>query len=247
MNEFLDIFANPKSLFSAQKDDSNWWKPALVAVLIAVLSGLIVTSQVDQAAIAQAAVDAQIQTMKDAGVPEESIAAMEDAAEQSAQLVADANPLLLYGGEAAATVLAFLFLLVVLAFYYWIVGKIVGTEDIFFSDWLALVSWGKLPATVVGGVVIAIVALLMSTNTDPNAFNIFAIAAYIDLPGSVGNLANPISAITAGIVWSLDVLVIWSVVLMTIGFREFTGKSTGVSAAVVLGPYVVFYGLFMLL
>jgi len=45
----------------------------------------------------------------------------------------------------------------------------------------------------------------------------------------------------------LDLMVIWSIVILTIGFNSWTDKSMGVSAAVVAVPYVVIYALLMLL
>ena len=241
MNDLLGIFTNPQEVFSAQKEDATWLKPAGITLIIAILAALVTLTQIDQTAAVNAVIEAQYDQMLESGVPEEQVEALRQqsqASEQMAMDMATGSPVMTFGLGILGVVFIFAIVLLIHSLYYLVVGKIINAEQDF-SDWLAMCSWARLPAGVAGGIILALAALLISNNTDPNAFNVLSLAYYLDVPNKshmfVGNL-----------IWTLDILIIWSIALLTIGFKEFSGKDTVTSLIIAAAPYVVTYGILMI-
>lgn len=236
MNALIAIFTDPRAVFNEQSEDPRWLSPALVILAFTIISVIAVTLLVDVEEVARAQLEQTIETLERQGSPQEVLDQVRASTEQ--QLSIAANPFVQLGSSVLGAVVVFFLAVLVHALYFMIVGKIMSTGHDF-SDWFALSVWGRMP-WVIGAVVTVIAALVMSEQTDLSAYNLLAFSTWLSVP-------NENHVIFGQFVKGLDLLVIWSIVIMTVGFNSWTEKSMGVSAAVVAIPYVVIYALLMLL
>ena len=236
MNALIAIFTNPRAVFDEQREDPRWVAPALVILAFMVLSAVAVTFLVDMGEVARAQVEQTIEMLESQGTPQETIDQVRAQSEQ--QIAITANPMIAAGMAVLGAVLIFFVLALVQALYFMIVGKVMKTDHDF-SDWFALSVWGRMP-WVIAAIVTTIAAFVMSAQADVSAYNLLAFSTWINLP-------NENHVIFGQFVKSLDLMVIWSIVILTIGFNSWTDKSMGVSLAVVAVPYVIIYGLLILL
>lgn len=232
MNDLIQIFTNPRGVFQRQEEDeASWLLPALVILVFSIASAIAVSQATDLEAATTEALEQQFKMMEEQGTPPEVIE--QTRAQMESAVGAVQSPIAVFGFAALGVVLVFSVVVLIHALYFLIVGKIMRV-DLSFVDWLALSCWGRMPM-VIGAIVLIIATLTMSTQTDPNNFNLLAFANWVSLP-------NMDHMFLGDSVRSLDVFVIWSIVIMTIGFQQWTEKSLGVSAAVVAVPYVLIYG-----
>ena len=223
MNHLLAIFTNPKSVFEAQRDESSWLVPALAILVFSIASSIVVAMTIDPSV----AIEQTVEMLEQQGAPQAQI----DAVRESSQMAA--NPVMTIGSAALGGVIVFFVMTLLHAIYFWIVGKILS-EDQDFSDWYALSVWGRMP-WVITAIVTIVAVIAMDSQVDPTAYNLLAIATWIDIPGET-------SMFVGTLVKSLSLTTIWTIVILTIGFSSWTDRSMGVSAAIVAVPYVLIYG-----
>ena len=222
MKNLLKIFTNPVQLFEQEKEDAGWVLPAMTALVVSLVAVVLVTLSVDL-------VGAQIEQLKAAGLPEEQI--------DKAQ-IPEIGELTLVGGAVAGAAIGFFAIILALALYFYIVGRILNTE-MGFVDWLAMVSWGQMP-TVIASVLMIIAVLGMGSQFDPSAYNLLALSNYIPLP----NVAHPI---LGAVVKGLDLITFYTIAIFTIGFKVWTDCGYGKAVAIAAAPHVVFYAIAMAL
>ena len=236
MNALIAIFTNPRAVFDEQRDDPKWLVPALVILVLTILSSVAVLALVDLDELAKVQLEQTIEMLEQQGTPQATIDQVRATSEQ--QMSITANPIVAMGSAILGAVLIFFVLSLVHALYFMIVGKIMSTGHDF-SDWFALSVWGRMPWAI-AAIVTVIAVLVMSPQTDMTAYNLLALSTWMNLP-------NENHMFLGQLVKSLDLMVIWSIVIMTVGFDSWTEKGMGVSLAVVAVPYVIIYGLLMAL
>lgn len=236
MNALIAIFTNPRTVFDQQREDPKWVVPALVILAFTIMSGVVVTMLVDVEEIARVQLEQTIETMERQGSPQEVIDQMRVATEQ--QVAISGNPIVALGSAILGAIVIFFILALIHALYFMVVGKIMKTGHDF-SDWFALSVWGRMP-WVIAAIVTVVAALVMSPQTDLSAYNLLALSSWMNIP-------NESHMIFGQLVKTLDLMVIWSIVIMTVGFDSWTERGMGVSAAVVAVPYVIVYGVLMVL
>lgn len=237
MNSLIGIFTSPKEVFEKQKEDSNWWLPLIVILVFAILANSVATSSLDQEVLTEA----QFQAMAESGLPQEQIdAARKVYSDMEGPPGSNQMMLMTQAGAVLGVVLLTLFAVLFHAIYFKICSAITKL-DMSFGDCLALVNWGRMPWVVLS-IVTVLAALLMAGTADPNDFKVTSLAYYMDLPNKVPSGLVPTMS---QIVWTLDIFVIWSIALYTIGFQVWSGKSIGVSATIAALPYVVIYAIVM--
>ena len=234
MNALIEIFTNPKAVFDAQREDSAWLVPALVIIAFSILTAIAMSMMVDQEALVRAQIEAQIEQMEQSGMPQAQIDQVRMQMEQSTQIAA--NPIVTVGGAILSVIIIFFIVVLLHAVYYLIVGKIIKAEYDF-GEWLAFSVWGRMPM-VIGSIVVLAAVLFMAEQTDPNAYNLLAFSTWMAVP-------NENNMFVGNFVKTFDLIVIWSIAIMTIGFNNWTEKSIPVSLAIVAAPYVVIYGAMM--
>ena len=226
MQDLIAIFTSPGSVFRSQKEDSSWWMPAVIVVILSAISVVAVLSSVDT----QVMVEAQLNALAEQGVPQAQIDGMRQQFDQGGEMMQITQ----IGGGIFGAVVFYFVLLLLHSLYYLIVGKIVGS-DMGFSDWIALFAWAKMPLAVLA-IFTILVSLFMSGSASPNDLYLLSLAYWLPMPNETGGFGSDF-------VWSLDLIVFWCIALFAIGFKEWTDKSMGVSLAIAALPYIVFYGL----
>ena len=163
---------------------------------------------------------------------------MHDALAASEQKIyLGANPVIAVGITVLNAIVFFSVLALSHAFYFMIVGRFMKT-NLSFSYWFALSVWGRMP-WVIASIVTLVATLVMNPQIDMSAYNLLALSAWMELP-------NESHIMLGSFVKTLDLMVIWSIVILTIGFSSWTERSMSVSLAVVAVPYFVVYALLML-
>jgi len=122
--------------------------------------------------------------------------------------------------------------LVVMTTYLWVIGRDVRGTRPKLRQWAALVSWASVPTFLVTLATALLVYLrngtVLPTDIDPTSFNSLFIGA-----GPTSEWA----------LWatSFSVVHLWTLGIVTLGFRQWTGRSWSTSAAVVCAPVVIGY------
>ena len=137
--------------------------------------------------------------------------------------------------DVVLTFFGFALLLVIEATYFRIVGAIIGL-DLKIDQWFALVAFSRIP----GDVCVLLITILLTL--------VFLISS--ELMGlESATLLRLIHGNTSSFP-SVDYFLeywyfagIWVIALQTIGFRDWSGRSTSVSLAIVVAPSVLFYGI----
>ncbi len=237
MKDLIQIFINPRATFETQKEDSAWLKPALIILATTIVSAIVIPFTMDLGGAIQIQIDQTVEMMKNQGMPQETV---DNVAEQMRKQLEDtqASPTMAVLSGIVTAILVFFVLSLLHALYFFIVGKILKT-DIDYSDWLALAVWGRMPWAI-GAVITILAALVMSPQVDPQAYNLLAFSNFISLP-------NIDRIFLGSLIKTLDLFVIWSIVIMTIGFACWTERSMGVSVTIVAIPYVIVYGALILI
>ncbi|MYD44499.1 MAG: hypothetical protein F4W90_11495 [Gammaproteobacteria bacterium] len=230
MNDLIKIFTNPASVFAGQSEDSSWLMPALAIILFGMLSAIVVATRMDMGGAMDAGLEQSIEMLESRGATQEEIDSARAQMEAAGAIAT--NPLVQIGGQVIAVPIMFFLIVLVHALYFKIVGKMVGA-DLDYSDWLALSVWGRMP-WVVGSIVILLAALLMDAKADPSGYNLLAFSTYISLPNADGMFVGQL-------VKTADLLMLWSIAIMTIGYSVWTEKSMATSLAIVAVPYVLIY------
>jgi hypothetical protein len=124
------------------------------------------------------------------------------------------------------------------ALYFFFVSKVSGYEEQSFASWFSFVCWTAFPSVL--GVVASCVMYLfsskqvMSTTLDVTSLN--TLLFHVPMGGAWFALLS-----------SLHLTTIWSLWLMVVGFSLWTKQTAGKSTVIVLAPYVVIYGLWILI
>jgi hypothetical protein len=127
------------------------------------------------------------------------------------------TPTFLMWSTGLTTVLGTPVVFAVSALYYFLAGKVMGAP-IGFGKWFGFAAWVNVPRLL----------------TVPlSALQILNYLVF-HLPPS-----NP----WAGLLYSIDLPAIWTMVLSVIGLKVWTGRSTGACATAALIPWVIVYGL----
>ncbi|MEM7217306.1 MAG: YIP1 family protein [Pseudomonadota bacterium] len=127
----------------------------------------------------------------------------------------------------------FIVILLVHATYYSLVSMARG-HQIRFRQWFAFVSWSYLPsllALLAGAIALAIAP---GFELSLNDLNPLSIANLLNVDGLSGN---------ARVLQQIDVTQLWTLCLLALGYRAWTGARWAVSLLVALVPFIVAYSL----
>ena len=118
------------------------------------------------------------------------------------------------------------------AVYFRIVSALLKI-DFTLKDWFALSIWSRVPGIVLNVVVVILGVITLGQQPDSEEFALLAVKRWVDLPElQSGNFGIDFK--------NLDVALAWTIVLQTIGFRMWSGKSPAVSFAIVAAPTLFF-------
>ena len=139
----------------------------------------------------------------------------------------------LMGSAVVGTLVAIPLILAISAVYYLLAAKVIGNE-LGFGKWFAFVTWTSVPTLLM--LPAMAVQLLMHGDGQlaPDALT----------PLSLNQLFFhlPMEHRWAGLLNALNLLTLWATVVAVIGYRRWTGKSTGTSVFIVLLPQLLVFG-----
>lgn len=154
------------------------------------------------------------------------------------QSIANLKPGALSTLSSLLVIVVLLAVTVLTSGYLVVVSAIKGFDEFRFKHWFSLSLWVSVPS------LLSILAMVLNFflgpqgRTAPEQLN----------PLSFGNLlaVSPVNPF-AGVLNSLDLVSLWTWVLLALGFRQWTGSSWLQSALVVLAPVFAIYGVWALL
>lgn len=224
-NTFINILTAPKPTLIALKQQPNFLFPLIATVFMSALAIGFYFTQVDFAWM----IDHMVETQS-AGKSADEIEAIRKNMSFMSPTVMGVSSVI---GALVVTPIVYL----VFALYYFLVNKVLDSETINFKSWLSLVCWTATPI-VFTSLASFINVLIMSDgqlaldSINPISFNSLLIHLSPADP-----LFGPLS--------SWDPMTVWSIVLSVLGYSLWTQKSLVKSAAVVLAPTVLIYGIWI--
>lgn len=215
MNNFIDIIAAPNQVFERLKQKPSWFIPWLVIALLAVTVQLGFYNLIDPGYL----LDQLVEQRMDSGIPESELRnAMQGITENTTPLIVSSS---------VAVFVGLLLIYAISAVYLFLVSKFSDTS-ITYRQWLSMVSWCNVPAIFT--VLAAWLAILSSGRLiEIEAMN----------PLNLNYLLFQSEGDFAGMLSAINLVTIWSVLLMIMGHRIFTASTYLKSATVVLTPYVL--------
>lgn len=122
---------------------------------------------------------------------------------------------------------------------YLVIVSNINNDGFQFKQWFSFVAWCSVPMLV--ALLAQFVTILSSSNGQlvPEALNPLSLNALffnLDAFAGVGKLLA-----------SIDLTMFWSIALLTIGYSQWTGKNIASSLAIVITPYVLYFGGWFLL
>lgn len=217
----LDIFASPRGAFAALAV-----RPVVLWTLLAIAVGnalvvFLYYLEVDFVWFLEATIEATGQQPP----PELSRAG----ARMEAMRVVTG---VMAGIGAAVTVLVIMLLV---AGYFRLVSSITG-DGIPYKRWLALASWSSVPTLLDVLASVVNLALADFSHRWPTEISVLSFGSLLGVdPAATGFLEN--------LTRQTSIMSLWSLVLMVVGYKTWTGKSTATSTAIVAGPLLVIVGL----
>ncbi|MEM6999239.1 MAG: YIP1 family protein [Pseudomonadota bacterium] len=221
LNTFVDIFVGPVAAYQRLRERARFWIAFALIVLGSVALNYAYFALVDpeflvEEFIAQAGPDLS---------NEEERGIREFASNRGAGGLLPAL-------GSGASIIVFMLLH---AGYYSLISMFSG-HGIRYGQWLGLVCWSSLPVLLV--IIAGFVALMIAPGYELplNKLN----------PLSIANLLNMEITRESGaarVFSQLDISQIWTVVLLTIGYRVWTASGLAKSVAVAIGPYLLIYGI----
>jgi hypothetical protein len=210
-----NVILAPSPTFARLKDKPRPFIPLLVLILLTLAVSCWYVSSLDFAWFREHMMAAQ-------GMKPEARAAMEHF-----------TPKMMMWMSGAGAVLGMPFICAVVALYYLLASKAMGT-GIGYGKWFGFAVWTSIPRLLT--VPLSVLQILTSGGRlAPEDMNMVSLNyLLLHLPAS-----NP----WFGLATNLDLTSVWSIALAVIGLKAWTGRSTGTCVAVAVLPYVLIYGI----
>jgi hypothetical protein len=212
-----NVILEPTPTFARIKERTHGWLPLLLTIVSSLVVMLWWVNSTDFVWLREHVM------MGQADAKPEIRAAMEHSL----------TPTFLMWSTGLATVLGTPVLFAAAALYYFLAGKVMGAS-IGFGKWFGFAAWVSVPRLLV----LPLSALQILTSHGRVAMEDLSM---VSLNYLVFHL--PPSSPWAGLLYSIDLPAIWTVVLSVIGLRVWTGCSTGACVTAALVPWVIVYGL----
>ena len=213
----LQIFTEPGQAMERVRERSMVWLPLLLLVLGTAVIQAWYYQVVDFAWLQDLLLSADTD--------------MDPAQREAARGFMSKNVMM--GMAVVGTLIMIPVILAISAVYYLLAAKVIGSE-LGFGKWFAFVTWTAVPTLLM--LPAMAVQLLMHGDGQlaPDALN----------PLSLNQLFFhlPMGDRWAGLLGALNILTIWSVIVAVIGYKRWTGKSTGTSTFIVLLPQLIVFG-----
>ena len=212
----LDTFIAPSKTFTDLRRSASWWAPFLIMAMVSLTFHYVV----DQKVGFQKVVENQLR------IQPKQAARVDRLPADQRDRVMQKQVSFWRGFSYASPVIALLVLLLVSAIYFASL-KFVGGDDIQFKTMYALIAYAWLPSIVTG--LLAMISL--AAGADPDSFFIQNPAAT-----NLGALMDPTSSpVLYALLSSVDMITIWTLILVAIGISCISKVKRGTAMAVVFG------------
>lgn len=155
---------------------------------------------------------------------------VDESSRQAAEMVITRPALLTM--SITGSLLAIPALLAMLAAYFLLAGRLLG-QGRSYRQWFGFVAWGTAPTLLLIPVMALQILLARSNQLAPEALNPLSLNALLFHVGS----ASP----WHGLLNSLNLTSLWSVALLAIGLRHWTGQGWPASIVAALLPFTLVY------
>lgn len=225
IGNITNLLSAPNTAFSYLKE-----KPSVLFALLFILFTSILTmvfyfSQVDFPWLLDSMINQQTQ-----GKSADEIAAIR-------QGMSHLTPMIMGMGTVASVLIIIPVFMTFIATYLLLVNKIADETSLSFKHWFSLVCWSSIPMVFTSlasfvNILLATDGQLSLVELNPISFN----NLFIHLE-QTDRLFGPIS--------NWDFMTVWSTVLLVIGYQQWMQKGLVKSAAIVLAPTVIVYGVWI--
>jgi len=216
----IDIITDPtKALIAADKEPKRLWVPLILAMVIPIILSVYYFSTVDidwMFTQLQTAMIAQGQEF-----PDETRAFF--------------SPGILMGGAIFSTILMVWISTAFSAFYLLMVAKFTSEDKRPFFTWFSLSAWVNVPGTIAAFVMIIYFAVLGSSQIGFEDLSFFSLNSLVT--------HYPAGTPEAGFFSGISPFLVWTVGLLGLGIKTWTGRTLGTSLMIAAAPYVVIFGL----
>ena len=224
-NNLINIITAPKLAFPAIKEKTSVLFPFGLILVAAIFSMFYFYATVDFAWMIEQMVNSQTVGKSDAE------------REAIHKAMSSMSSTVMGGSSIAGLVIGMSVFYAILAAYLMLVNKLLDSDNLGFKSWFSFVCWCSIPSIFTS--LASLINIMLASNgqitiesLNPISFNNVFLHMVPSDP-----LFGPLSA------W--DPMMLWSIGLMVFGFNQWTGKSLAKSAAIVLAPTFVIYGIWI--
>jgi len=217
-----NVFTSPAEAFVAIKERSRAWFPLILLLAGACVISVLYVYSVDLPWLMEQQIDASGTQLTD------------DQRERTLEGIANMTPAVPAAIGAIGSIVSVLIWFGVLALYYTGVSFATG-DGIKYKQWFGLLAWTSLPSVL--GLLASVVNLLTTDATFMLQDNINPLSF-----GSLFSISSEGASIVQRILLSRDITFLWSLVLMLLGYQQWTQRPLVTAAAVVLGPFALIVG-----
>ena len=222
----VNTFVAPSKTFEDIRRNASWWMPWLLLSIFGLAVGIVMSKKINWEQMVRQQVENGPRAAQFESLPK-------DQQEQQIAIGVKIGRVLVY----AAPVFLLIFGLIV-AVVLWVTFSFGFAAEIPFSRSMAIVIYSWLPGIVHG--VLALITLLLKSDTEglnPNNLVATNLAYFMDKASN--------SKILYGMAGALDVITIWSIILMGIGFSV-NAATRKLSRGAAISTILVLYFLYKL-
>jgi len=225
-----NIIASPGEAFLHLREKPTFFVPLLAIVAANVIATMVYYNTVDFPWL----IDFIIQSAEDSSNGSMTM----EAQEAMRGALGSISPMVMGAGSAAGTAIVYLIMFCLSATYLVIISAI-SNDGFKFKNWLSLCSWCSIPTLFATVATVVNILLNDSGQIDPYAMNPVAFASLLDIDTTAFGAGGSMIAY-------LDITMLWSAVLMVLGYKLWTGRGTVLSAVIVLAPSILIIGCIVL-
>ena len=221
----LNIFLEPRKTLEDLRRHNGWlWYPLLLSFGAVVLTIVYYYSNADWDVIRQQQADVLSNYNLSRDQIEKALAGL------------SRGKIIMQGSIFVVIIFSIVYLLQ--ALYLFLAAKVTGAEVQGFGSWFSFTAWTYFPGFL--GSLASLAAILVygkqATFAAVDVTSLNTLIFKLPMSSNWFNFAN-----------ALHLALFWSLVLMTIGFSAWSKSSLGKSAAIVLAPHVLIYGIWAIL
>lgn len=226
LSNFVNIYVSPLDVFRQLKEQPNFLFPLLLLIICSTVVMIWYYASVD------------FNWLMDYFISIEADGHSEEEKQQIVSSLSAMTPIMM----GAITIISSLVMIIahytVLSLYFVVISLF--TNDGFrFKYWFCLVNWAFLPTLLAFFAIFVTIALNSNGQIGPNQLN------SLTLNNLFFHLPNTHHFKT--ILDSIDISFLWSIVLLILGYQVWTKKSIVNSGFIVLTPYLLVYGIWLLI